>query len=156
MHLLKLFTALCALVWTAAAMDDGLTDFVSWDSYSLTVNDSRVFVLYVSSKRGIGNIKLMRGQSQCRRVPLPAYASARNVACTFKSHSISQVDLLIIYRTYSRSSAPMASMPSGKCSTHTTNGLDSERQCILLLVLPLCLSRRLRLHNFRQGHPTAL
>ena len=45
MRFLKLFAALSALLWTTNATNDGLTDLVSWDPYSLTVNGSRVFIL---------------------------------------------------------------------------------------------------------------
>lgn len=45
MRLLKLFTALCLLLWGGAATNDGLTDVVEWDPYSLTVNGDRVFIL---------------------------------------------------------------------------------------------------------------
>ena len=34
---------LCAIA-VAIATNDGLTDFVSWDEYSLQINDKRVFI----------------------------------------------------------------------------------------------------------------
>jgi hypothetical protein len=45
MHLFRYFMTLAALFWTSKATNDGLTDVVSWDPYSLMVNGSRVFVL---------------------------------------------------------------------------------------------------------------
>lgn len=45
MRLLNIFTTLCLLLWGGAATNDGLTDVVEWDPYSLTVNGSRVFIL---------------------------------------------------------------------------------------------------------------
>jgi hypothetical protein len=76
MRLLRLFVALSALLWTSTATSDNLTDLVTWDPYSLTVNGSRVFVLYVF--RLIGLITLT--SVQCWRVPLSANASTGDVA----------------------------------------------------------------------------
>jgi hypothetical protein len=45
MRLFRFFVALSAFLWATEATNDGLTDVVSWDPYSLTVNGSRVFVL---------------------------------------------------------------------------------------------------------------
>lgn len=45
MRILFMFIALAALLWAGAASNDGLSDVVTWDPYSLTVNGSRVFVL---------------------------------------------------------------------------------------------------------------
>lgn len=45
MRLFRFFVVLATLLWTSEATNDGLTDIVSWDPYSLTVNGSRVFVL---------------------------------------------------------------------------------------------------------------
>ncbi|TGO61578.1 hypothetical protein BCON_0026g00220 [Botryotinia convoluta] len=44
MRLLHIFTTLCLLLWGGAATNDGFTDVVEWDPYSLTVNGSRVFI----------------------------------------------------------------------------------------------------------------
>ncbi|RDL39323.1 uncharacterized protein BP5553_03663 [Venustampulla echinocandica] len=44
MRVIAGFVALFALLLTCAATNNGLTDIVSWDPYSLTVNGSRVFV----------------------------------------------------------------------------------------------------------------
>jgi len=48
MQFLRLLLTLFACLWTTGATDNGLTTAVTWDPYSLTVNDSRVFILYVS------------------------------------------------------------------------------------------------------------
>lgn len=45
MRLLHVLTTLCALLWSGVATNDGLTDVVEWDPYSLTVNGDRVFIL---------------------------------------------------------------------------------------------------------------
>jgi hypothetical protein len=42
MRLFKLLGALSALLLTCSATNDGLTDIVEWDQFSLTVNGSRV------------------------------------------------------------------------------------------------------------------
>jgi hypothetical protein len=47
MHFLRLLAALAALLFSCHGTSDGLTDAVTWDQYSLAVNGSRVFVLYV-------------------------------------------------------------------------------------------------------------
>lgn len=47
MRFFKLFLAFCTLLWTSNATNDGLTDVVSWDPYSLSINGDRVFILYV-------------------------------------------------------------------------------------------------------------
>ncbi|KAK1842878.1 beta-galactosidase [Colletotrichum chrysophilum] len=45
---MRFFTAVTALIWLlvsgAVATDNGLTDVVSWDKYSLSVNNTRVFI----------------------------------------------------------------------------------------------------------------
>jgi hypothetical protein len=76
MRLLRLLVALSALLWTSNATSDNLTDLVTWDPYSLTVNGSRVFILYVSEP--VSGIVLIRGQF--RRISLPKNAGTRNVA----------------------------------------------------------------------------
>jgi hypothetical protein len=45
MRLFRFFVALSAFLWVTEATNDGLTDVIYWDSYSLNVNGSRVFVL---------------------------------------------------------------------------------------------------------------
>lgn len=44
MRPLLLITTLLGWVSSVVSIDDGLTDLVSWDSYSLSVNGSRVFI----------------------------------------------------------------------------------------------------------------
>ena len=44
MRPLLLITTLLGWVSSATSTDNGLTDLVSWDSYSLSVNGSRVFI----------------------------------------------------------------------------------------------------------------
>lgn len=46
MRLFSILIALVAFLGAAYATDDGLTDAVTWDPHSLTVNGSRVFILY--------------------------------------------------------------------------------------------------------------
>lgn len=45
---MRFFRAVTALIWLlvsgAVATDNGLTDVVSWDKYSLSVNNTRVFI----------------------------------------------------------------------------------------------------------------
>ena len=53
MRLLRLFAALSAVLWTTNATSDNLTDLVTWDPYSLTVNGNRVFILYVIKSIGL-------------------------------------------------------------------------------------------------------
>ena len=76
MRLLRLFVALSALLWTSNATSDNLTDLVTWDPYSLTVNGSRVFILYVPGS--IGAVLLTC--EQFWRISLPADASTGDVA----------------------------------------------------------------------------
>jgi beta-galactosidase len=45
MRLFRLLGALSALLLACSATDDGLTDMVKWDRFSLTINGSRVFIL---------------------------------------------------------------------------------------------------------------
>lgn len=45
MRLFRFLVALSAFLWASEATNDGLTDLVEWDQYSLTVNGSRVFIL---------------------------------------------------------------------------------------------------------------
>lgn len=48
---MRLFQAVTALVWLlvsgAVATDNGLTDVVSWDKYSLVINNTRTYILSV-------------------------------------------------------------------------------------------------------------
>lgn len=43
----SLIAVLAALLWASYATNDGLTDVVEWDPYSLVINGDRVFILYV-------------------------------------------------------------------------------------------------------------
>ncbi|KAG0652405.1 putative beta-galactosidase C [Hyphodiscus hymeniophilus] len=44
MRLLHLFAGFFAVLWSANATSDNLTDLVIWDPYSVTINGSRVFI----------------------------------------------------------------------------------------------------------------
>ena len=44
MKFLHFFSSLTLLIARIYATTDGLTDLVTWDEYSLTVNSSRVFI----------------------------------------------------------------------------------------------------------------
>ncbi|KAG4027881.1 hypothetical protein MFRU_026g00620 [Monilinia fructicola] len=44
MRLLHIFTTLCLSLWGGAATNDGLTDVVEWDPFSLIVNGERTFI----------------------------------------------------------------------------------------------------------------
>jgi hypothetical protein len=41
----KLLLAFYTLLWASTATNDGLTDAVTWDPYSLSINGERVFIL---------------------------------------------------------------------------------------------------------------
>jgi hypothetical protein len=45
MRFLSLLLSFSLLLWSGIATNDGLTDAVEWDPYSLTVNGERVFIL---------------------------------------------------------------------------------------------------------------
>jgi hypothetical protein len=45
MKILFALVAISKLLFLASATNNGLTDAVEWDEYSLTVNGSRLFVL---------------------------------------------------------------------------------------------------------------
>jgi hypothetical protein len=44
MRFLRVFAALSALLWTTDATSNGLTDVVTWDSYSTVINGTREFI----------------------------------------------------------------------------------------------------------------
>lgn len=45
MRFLSVLLTISSFIWATAATDNGLQTVVTWDKYSLLVNDSRVFIL---------------------------------------------------------------------------------------------------------------
>jgi len=108
MRILFMFIALAALLWAGAASNDGLSDVVTWDPYSLTVNGSRVFVLY---DIGLTDLSVLMasssGEFHYQRMPVPEMWLVGLDAPI-------QSQMLTIIRIFSKSSVPMGSMLLGK------------------------------------------
>lgn len=68
MRLPSILGALSAFLWCASATSDGLQDVVTWDQYSLLINDTRVFIY--------------GGEFHYQRMPVPELWLVNYVACS--------------------------------------------------------------------------
>ncbi|RDW84730.1 glycoside hydrolase family 35 protein [Coleophoma cylindrospora] len=109
------FLALSALLWTAWSTDDGLTDYVTWDPYSLSINGSRVFIF--------------GGEFHYQRMPVPEMWPD-----IFQKYKASGLNALSVYFFWSYHSASKGTFDFETTGKNVQRMLDSAKEAGLYVI----------------------
>ncbi|KAG9232521.1 putative beta-galactosidase C [Amylocarpus encephaloides] len=89
MRVSKLFAALAFMLWTCVATDDGLSDMVQWDPYSLTVNGSRIIIF--------------SGEFHYQRMPVPELWLSYDIFHKYKASGFNTISVYFFWSYHSAS-----------------------------------------------------